>query len=155
MALCKKFFTDNNDALEALNDGMLRIFKNIEKYDDASGSFFNWAYTIVRNAAIDKITKEKKYFATENIDDAGGEIPDEENIFKNLEWKELYSLLDTLSPSTRIVCSLFYMEDYSIKEIAARLTLSIGTVKWHLSESREKLRPVMQQYYSHQTFRNG
>lgn len=155
MALCKKFFRDNGDALEALNDGMLRVFKNIDAYQPTQGSFFNWTYTIVRNAAVDKIRKDKKSFQAESLDNSFMDAPDTDNPLKNLEWKELYRLLDSLTPATRAVCSLFYMEGFSVKEIAERLELSAGTIKWHLSESREKLKPVMEQYYSRQTPRNG
>lgn len=155
MALCKKFFSDNNDALEALNDGMLRVFKSIDTYKPSQGSFFNWMYTIVRNAAVDKIKKDKKSFKADSLDNNSFDTPDTDNPLKNLEWRELYKLLDTLAPATRAVCSLFYMEGFSIKEIAEYLELSVGTVKWHLSESREKLKPVMEQYYSQKSHRNG
>jgi DNA-binding NarL/FixJ family response regulator len=38
------------------------------------------------------------------------------------------------------------MEGYSIKDIAHQLNISIGTVKWHLSESRKKLKVIMEKY---------
>lgn len=57
--LCRKFFSDNNDALEALNDGMVLVFRHLKKYDPSKGAFFNWAYTVVRNAALDKLKQNK------------------------------------------------------------------------------------------------
>ncbi|MBO9728784.1 MAG: sigma-70 family RNA polymerase sigma factor [Chitinophaga sp.] len=142
--LCRKFFSDNNDALEALNDGMLLVFRHIKKYDSAKGAFFNWAYTIVRNAALDKL-KQNKWPEHQELDNY---LPEKKDILPGkLEWKDIYKLLDHLPPATRTICSLYYLEDLSIKEISEQLQLSTGTIKWHLSETRTRLKPVFLAYY--------
>jgi RNA polymerase sigma factor (sigma-70 family) len=138
-ALCRKFFTDEHDILTSLNNGMLSVFKNIGKYDPDRGELFNWAYTIVRNAAITHLNSLKIVQPTSELT---GQIEQATffNPFKELEWNELYACLDKLPPATRAVCTLHYIEGYPVKEIAGRLNLSEGTVKWHLSESRTRLR---------------
>jgi RNA polymerase sigma-70 factor (ECF subfamily) len=50
-----------------------------------------------------------------------------------------------LPAATRAVCTLFYIEGFSIKEIAAQLNISEGTIKWHLNESRNRLRILFTQ----------
>lgn len=72
----------------------------------------------------------------------------ESNPLDGLEWKDIYKLLDALQPATRAVCSLFYLEGFSVKDISRQMDISDGTVKWHLSEARKKLRPVLKNYYS-------
>jgi RNA polymerase sigma factor (sigma-70 family) len=140
--LCRRFFADNHQALEALNDGMLKVFKSIGKFNPAKGAFFNWMYTIVRRAALDKL-KLKKYPHTEDI---SGILSREgsDNPASALEWKELYEGFHVLSPATRAVCSLYYVEGFSVKEIGGRLNISTGTVKWHLSETRRKLKMALE-----------
>ena len=140
-ALCKKFFTNNHDILTALNDGMLHVFKNIGQYDPAKGELFNWAYTIVRNAAITQLNSQKILRQTTEIT---GTIEKSlnDNPFKELEWNDVYFYLDKLPPATRAVCTLHYLEGFAIKEISERLSLSDGTIKWHLSESRSRLRAL-------------
>jgi RNA polymerase sigma factor (sigma-70 family) len=142
--LCKKFFKNDNDALEALNDGMLKVFKNIGQYKESKGEFFNWIYTIVRNAACDKLKRDHSYTYTEMTDLI---IPATDNPLATLEWKDIYQLLQVLPPGTRAVCVLYYLEGFLINEICEQLQLSAGTVKWHLSESRAKMKPVLQQYH--------
>jgi DNA-directed RNA polymerase specialized sigma24 family protein len=39
-ALCKNFFEEKHDILTAINNGMLRVFQNIDQYDPAKGEFF-------------------------------------------------------------------------------------------------------------------
>ena len=144
--LCKRFFTQDHEAIEAVNDGMMKVFKKIDSYDATKGEFFNWVYTIVRNTALDKIRLVRFQPAgelNERLSDAG-----EDNPLKKLEWKDVYTLLDTLPAATRAVCSLYYLEGFSVKEISVQLTVSEGTVKWHLSETRQKLKPVLKKYYS-------
>ena len=120
---------------------MLNVFKNIGKFDPAKGELFNWAYTIVRNAAITHLNGLKLIQPTTEI---SNQI--EQTIFytpfKELEWTDVYLSLDKLPPSTRAVCTLHYIEGFAIKEISEQLSLSEGTIKWHLSESRSRLKAL-------------
>jgi RNA polymerase sigma factor (sigma-70 family) len=140
-ALCKKIFTNNHDVLTSLNNGMLNVFKNIGKYDPTKGELFNWAYTIVRNAAITHLNSIKIIQPTTEI---SGQIEQSSsyNPFDELEWNDIYFYLDKLPPATRSVCTLHYIEGFAIKEISEQLNLSEGTIKWHLSESRSRLKAL-------------
>lgn len=142
--LCKRFFANDHDALEALNDAMMKVFRHLGTYNSSKGEFFNWVYTIVRNTALDNLKLVKQPVQELN---GQAEKSFDDNPLKSLEWKDIYVLLDALPPATRVVCSLFYLEGFSIKEIGEKLQLSIGTVKWHLSETRNKLKPVLKNYY--------
>lgn len=141
-ALCRTFFKDSQDVVTALNNGMLNVFKNMGQYDAAKGDLFNWTYTIVRNAAINHFNTLKavqpSQEITAKIEEATSYSP-----FNELDWEEIYINLDKLPPATRIVCTLFYIDGFSIKEISEKLNLSEGTVKWHLNESRNKLKLLL------------
>jgi RNA polymerase sigma-70 factor (ECF subfamily) len=143
-ALCKKFFTQHDDILTSLNDGMLNVFKNIGQYDPAKGDLFNWSYTIVRNAAITYLKRKKNLQPTAEITVQIENLLNY-NPFKDLEWNELYFYVDKLPPATRAVCTLHYLEGFAVKEISEQLNLSEGTIKWHLSESRNRLRTLFSQ----------
>nr|WP_295934295.1 sigma-70 family RNA polymerase sigma factor [uncultured Dyadobacter sp.] len=52
--------------------------------------------------------------------------------------------LKQLPIATRRICSLFYLDGFTVKEIAEILTISDGTVKWHLSESRSRLKVIFE-----------
>lgn len=142
-SLCKLFFDDNHEALSALNNGMLQVFKNIASFDVQKGSLFNWMYTLVRNAALTQLRNKKSIFETNQLAD-NVELPAKENLFNTLESKELYQTFSILTQSTRAVCKLYYLDDFSVKEIALLLQLSDGTIKWHLSEGRKQLKTFLQ-----------
>ena len=140
-ALCRQFFQDEQDIVTALNNGMLNVYKNISSYDTSKGEFLNWCYTIVRNAAITYL-RTIKSLNTVQLDTAL-HYDYCENPLIELEWEDLFSYLDKLPPATRAVSSLYYREGFSIKEISQQLNISDGTVKWHLSECRNKLSKLL------------
>ena len=53
---------------------------------------------------------------------------------------KLHNALETLSEKIRETIYLHYFEDLSISEIAKKLSLPAGTVKWRLCEGRRQLR---------------
>ena len=143
--LCKRFFANDHEALECLNDGMLKVYRKIGGFSREKGHFFNWIYTIVRNTALDKLKLKRVVFET--IENETIEPVPDMNPFEPLESKDIYKLLDVLSPATRAVCSLYYIEGFTIKEISEKFGLHPGTIKWHLSETRKKLKPVIKNHY--------
>ena len=143
-ALCKCFFSDNHDILTAVNNGMLKVFKNIHQYDPSKGDFFNWAYTTVRNAALTLIRDKKSKLTFELNENTRDAITG--NPFQQLEWKDIYYYLEKLPANTRYVCSLYYLEGFSIKEIANAVDMKEGTVKWHLNECRTRLKAIFEQH---------
>ncbi len=139
--LCKKFFRDDHDILTALNSGMLKVFSNISSYDETKGTFFNWAYTIVRNTALSQLKAGRDEPVFEELDDHHTASLYEQ-AFAGSGWEERFAYLDVLPPVTRAVCSLFYLEDFPVKDIAETLSIKEGTVKWHLNECRTRLRKL-------------
>ncbi|GGA98104.1 RNA polymerase sigma factor [Puia dinghuensis] len=144
-SLCRRFFQNDHEAIESVNDGMLKVFEKVGSYRADKGRFFNWMYTIVRNTAVDKF-RASVVIPTGDME----EVVETEGVGANpVEWlesKELSLLFDQLSPAPRGICNLFYIEGYAIREIADRLRVSTGTVRWHLSESRKKLKPIIDNY---------
>lgn len=137
-ALCRTFFEDNHEVLTALNNGMLKVFQNIEQYDAGKGSFFNWVYTVVRNAALTQVRNKKanaSLLYTGELVDTGFFNP-----FEEKQWETIYEMVRCLPATTRAVCVLYYREGFSVKEIGDSLQMKIGTVKWHLNEGRARLK---------------
>ena len=122
---------------------MLRVYKNIEQFDSNKAELFTWVYTIVRNAALTLVRDKKNKVAFVELT---SEISSDVNVnpFINTDESEVFLYLGKLTATTRAVCSLFYIEDYSIKEIAVSLEMKDGTVKWHLNEGRNKLKMIFQ-----------
>ncbi len=137
--LCSKFFDDEHDVVTALNNGMLQVFNNIEKYNAKKGELYPWMYVIVRNAAISHLRNQKLIPSTVQLG-VEMQLETSTNPLKDCSEEIVYTFLKTLSISTRAVFYLFYVEGFLIKEIAYKLDMKQGTVKWHLNDGRTKLK---------------
>ena len=123
---------------------MLKVFANIGQYDASKGEFFSWMYTTVRNAALTMLRDRKtQTFDYVEMEEKMGFVSDE-NPFEQLSGTDIHVYLMQLPLATRRICSLYYMDGFSVKEIAEALAISDGTVKWHLSESRNRLKVIFE-----------
>ena len=143
MQLCLRYTKNESDATEVLNNGFLKVFQNIQRYEPAKASLYTWIRTVVVRSCIDfnkqKATTEHVYDELEKAADV--QIASE--AVGNLEAAQLLHLVRQLSPATQTVFNLYVMEGYSHKEIAQLLNISEGTSKWHVSEARKKLREMI------------
>ena len=62
---------------------------------------------------------------------------------RSFRYQELYAALNRLSDKERMSVLLFYMENYSIKEIAEIVDASESAVRQHLSRGRQHLRSLL------------
>jgi RNA polymerase sigma factor (sigma-70 family) len=147
--LCRRFFTNPHEAVESVNDGMMKVFERIGTYRPDRGRLFNWIYTIVRHTALDKLRPSvARTIRTDMLDEAAPEIDSGDNPLRSMEEKDIYRLLDRLTPATRVIFDLFYIENYTIREVADELSIAAGTVKWHLSDGRRKLKSLLEQHFN-------
>ena len=143
MQLCVLYTKNENDALDVLNTGFLKVFQNIQRYEPAQGSLYTWIRTVVVRSCIDFI---KKKATTEIIPDelhTAADVPIEADVISRLEAAQLLHLIQQLPPAKLAVFNLYVMEGYNHKEIAKLLSISEGTSKWHLSEARKKLQQMI------------
>jgi len=140
--LCNKFLDDEQDIITALNNGMMNVFNNIEKYDAQKGDFYGWIYCIVRNSALSVVRTKQKEIPMKEIGEVL-QLDVSSNPLANEAHKVSMALLGRLPTGTRAVINLFYLEGYLIKEIAESLDMKEGTVKWHLNEGRSKLKQMI------------
>jgi RNA polymerase sigma factor (sigma-70 family) len=136
--ICVRYTKNSEDAVEVLNDGFVKVFKSIPRFDRVKASLYTWMRTIMINTAIDFVKRQQPAF----IDlDAGEEEPAIENAtVQKMDADELLALIRRLPPATQTVFTLNTVDGYSHQEIAAMLGISEGTSKWHLSDARKKLK---------------
>ncbi len=138
-AICMRYTKNREDAMEVLNDGFIKVFKNIQRFDRAKASLYTWMRTIMINTAIGFLRRQRLVFET--LDLTEEEEPAIENVVvQQADADELLGLIRRLPPATHTVFTLFTVDGYSHQEIAAMLGISEGTSKWHLSDARKKLK---------------
>ena len=138
MSLCLRYTKNEEDALEVLNTGFLKIYKNIHRYDAAKAGLFTWMHTIIVNSCLDFIKAKQKTFQAGELDHAA-EIEIQPEAISRMKSVELLKLIRELPPATQAVFNLYVTEGYNHKEIGKLMNISEGTSKWHLSEARKIL----------------
>ncbi|MDE5869961.1 MAG: RNA polymerase sigma factor [Muribaculaceae bacterium] len=101
--------------------------------------FNAWIFKIGYNTFLNHRRGER---LTVGYEDAKGVFTKSE-ADSSFEYQELYSALNKLPPKERTSVLLYYMEGYSIKEIADIHECSQAAVKKHLSRGRFHLRGLL------------
>ena len=131
MAICDCYANNEDDAVEILNDGFLKIFKEIHRYKPAYtneiNSFKGWLRKIMVYTAIDHFRKNKKHRLVGELDITTVQTSaQEENGLDKLSYDEIIRFIQNLSPGYRIVLNLFIVEGFgkSKKAIAKNIIQS-------------------------------
>ncbi len=143
-ALCLKYSRNYQDAEDTLQDSFLTIFKKIPQYQH-KGSFEGWMKRITINTALQKYREKSPLQLV-------SEAPDEEILeeieleTENVNIDVLLELIQNLPDRYRLVFNLYVLDNYSHKEIAELLNISVGTSKSNLSRARQILKKEMELY---------
>jgi RNA polymerase sigma-70 factor (ECF subfamily) len=115
----------------------------------ASGSFLGlsrfstWLFRIAYNCYIDRCRKPRAETVPTDTPQALNVTSGEETD-AGFKYQQLYQALDSLQEKEKATIILHYFEDLSIKEIASILQIPSGTVKYHLSTGRTRLKSLLQ-----------
>jgi len=138
MVLCKSYAKNEEDAVEMLQDGFLKVFQQIDNYDSNKSSIYTWMRTIMIRTAIDFLRKQnRKNISVEWKEEHEPVI--EAEALQRMSAQQIQCMLQHLPATTRAVFNLYVTEGYNHKEIGELLKLSEGTSRWHLSEARKYL----------------
>jgi RNA polymerase sigma-70 factor (ECF subfamily) len=127
----------NDEVDEMINDGFLKVFANISKYDQTQ-SFEAWFRTVLVRSCIDYYRKNSKKVGFIDIEEAPY-LEQNDYLIEKLAAEEILELVQKLPPSYRIAFSLFAVEGYSHGEIAELLGINEGTSRSNLAKARLKL----------------
>ena len=138
MVLCKSYAKNEEDAVEVLQDGFLKVFQQIDSYDESKSSLYTWMRTIMVRTAIDFLRKQnRKNVSVEWKVEYEPTI--DADVLHRMSAQQIQYMLQNLSASTRTVFNLYVTEGYNHKEIGELMKISEGTSRWHLSEARKYL----------------
>jgi RNA polymerase sigma-70 factor (ECF subfamily) len=141
-ALCLRYTRNEEDAIEVLHNGFLKVFKHIGSFDASKASLYTWIKTIMVNSAIDFLRSKQKFKNNVELKEIHDTGMDSEAIHR-MSAVELLQLIRKLPQATQTVFNLYVVEGYNHREIAEILGISDGTSKWHLSEARRQLQQLL------------
>ncbi len=146
-SLCARYVSNQEDAMQVLNDGFLKMFTNIKSYDAGKASFYTWVRKIIINTAIGFLRKSPLAY-TSDLSDMKEEISIENHIIEKINADELLNLIRQLPAATQLVFNLYTVDGFNHREIGEMLGIREGTSKWHVSEARKKLKQSIMMLHS-------
>jgi len=160
MAVCDRYTNNQDDAVEILNDGFLKVFKEIYRYKpaytDVVSSFKGWLRKIMVYTAIDHFRKNHKHQFTTDLDNGVVQVASHaEDALDRISYEEIIRSIQDLTPGYRTVFNLFIIEGFTHEEISDRLGISIGTSKSNLAKARRQLQKILYQQNQIQITKNA
>jgi RNA polymerase sigma-70 factor, ECF subfamily len=132
-------------AEDVTQEAFVSIWRSGARYDLARGSVRSWTLGIVRNRAIDALRSASGRGAKLAFDDSvleqrpSGDLTDAEALRRETA-SEIRGALDGLPGEQSKVIELAYFGGFSHSEIAAMLSLPLGTVKGRMRLGLERIR---------------
>jgi len=144
LTVCRRYARDEAMAYDVLQETLILIFKNIDKYQ-ATGSFEAWMKKIAINASLQWIGKSyfRNEYSTEEFAENNWQDP---AIFNYLAKEEVIHHIQQLPDGYRMVLNLYILEGMRHKEIAELLNISVNTSRSQLLRARKKLIEQMNDY---------
>lgn len=143
LGVAMRYIKDQERAEDVLQDGFIKVFKSLKKFEN-KGSLEGWIRRIIVNTALDQLRKNKKHQGNIELDDSYFELVQNSEVEAKMQADVLLDLVQQLPEGYRIVFNLFAIEGYSHKEIADKLSISENTSKSQYSRAKAVLRRTLE-----------
>lgn len=126
---------NEQDCADAIQEAIVKSFTKYQTLRDDTYAK-TWLIRILLNECYSICRKKKRVMPLENL-----EIATEGDDRK--DYSELYAAVNALKDELRLPVLLYYMEDFSVKEVAKILRISEGAVQKRLARARKKLQQTI------------
>ena len=150
MRICVRYLRNEEDAIEAMQDGFIKVFRQIKNFeppenpDITYATFYGWIKKIMVYTSINQFRKRQRQISWEGEEKLMHyETATNESPLDKIAYEDLIKMIQHLTPAYRSVFNLFVIDGFSHEEIAGLLNISIGTSKSNLLRAREKLKQMI------------
>ena len=141
LMVCVRYSKNREDAEDILQEGFIKVFKNIKSFKQQSTLGY-WIKRIMVNTALNFQRKKLYLFPMVELNEESGISLDEQAI-SNCGLQELTGMIQQLPVGCQIIFNLYAIEGYTHKEIAGLLKISQGTSKSQYARARTLLKQMI------------
>jgi len=149
--LCYRMLGHAESAEDAAQETFLRAYQHLHRYD-INRSFATWLLSIAAHYCIDRMRKRKlPVFSVDGDEEYTFQIPDaqaphpEAETVHGEQREQIHLMVGSLDSTDRAAIVMRYWYDFSEKEIAEALNLTISAVKSRLHRARKQLGKLWQE----------
>lgn len=143
--VCYRLLGNAADAEDAVQETMLRAWQHRSRFQGES-SVRTWLCSIAVHWCMDRLRQRKRRpqvsldtLREDGYDPESREPLPQEEVERRDRRERLRQALGELEEDQRVPLVLYAQEQWSYEEIAAALSLPVGTVKSRISRAREKI----------------
>lgn len=158
--VCRRFFHDDSDAADALQDAFLAAFRGIDRFDGNS-KLGTWLHRVTVNACLMKLRSRQRHperpiseLLPSYKDDGRGTEPvapwtaSAPALMQQQETRQLvHAAIQQLPESYRTVLLLRDIEELDTHDTAELLEVSENVVKTRLHRARQALRTLLDPHF--------
>lgn len=144
-----KILQNKPEAEEAAQDSFIKAYHHLAGFGKQA-KFSTWLYRIVFNTAITYKRKNRQQFQSientvlEYIGEGEGSLE------KTDKRKYLDQALARLNETDRTALTLFYLEEFSLDEIAEIMNMQANTIKVRVHRARQRLAEELKNILNHE-----
>ncbi len=140
-----KILKDEVLAEDALQQTIIKIWKNASTFNASKGRVFTWMLNIARNTAFDILKSKEIKYKIKNQDEELLVSQSDNYATTNtkIDAIGLNDVLQKMDASNKKLLDLMYFQGYTHQEIADELSMPLGTVKTKLRNAILQLRKII------------
>jgi RNA polymerase sigma-70 factor (ECF subfamily) len=133
-----KILENRAEAEEAAQDAFIKAYHHLKNFK-RDAKFSTWLYRIVFNTAVSYKRKHKVKFQDIETTVVGYGQEAEGILERNDKKKFIRQAMDKLNEADKLAITLFYLEEFSLEEIAEITGMQANTAKVRVHRARQRL----------------
>lgn len=137
------------DVEDIVQTVFLKVYSNLDQYDETKASLSTWIYTITHNTVYDYLKDKRDHPVLELIDNTvdSAEEPDDSLLNKEA-LEELACALEKLPQKERDVIILIYYHGKPKTEVAKILDITYGQLRYLHDKALSRLKETLSRHLS-------
>ena len=129
-------------ANDVLQEVFVKIWKQIESYDESKGKLFTWMINVARNASIDMV-RSRAFQNSKQNRELTDTVYESGSTQINTDKIGLRKIVHMLKDEYKVLVELSYFQGFTQEEISKMLNIPLGTVKTRLRNALVQLRELV------------
>jgi RNA polymerase sigma-70 factor (ECF subfamily) len=154
--VCLGYAKDYDTAKDLLQEGFIKIFQKLSKFD-GEGSLEGWVRRIIVNNTIDYYRAQARKGSFLHLEDENGNTREGltpsigNEALRKIQIDEFLQITRQLPDGYRMILNLHIVEGLTHREIGDRLEISEGTSKSQFSKAKRFMAQYLGKYFDEET----
>lgn len=136
---------NKEEAEDVLQEVFIKIWKNIDSYNESKGRLYTWMLNIARNSSIDKLRSKNFNNSQKNLssDNFVHILEDSSKTTNRIDAIGIKEFIMKLKPKCVQIIDLLFFKGYTQQEASEELEIPLGTVKTNNRNCMNELRKMI------------